>query len=309
MQRLTRCPCCDAALGRTVPAVLAPFIRERLGIKDSTTAELSDCGTCGFRCFVDRYEPSEIQSLYGGYRGETYFRQRHRHEPWYTRRFNDDLGSPEAALHRNHRLASFLREAGVLPAARSVIDWGGDRGQFIPETFSERFVYDISGVQPVPSVTALRSDDLRNRRYDLLIAAHVLEHASDPAALLRELLEIRASRIYVEVPYEPVRLPSHMQTSAWYHRWVHAVAGSRWYLPIALVSTAARVKRVRFPPFGVLQQHEHLNYFEEATLVRLLERVGCRVVRVVSYRRNSGSGPVEAIGALAIPPGLNRDSE
>ena len=301
MRRLSQCPCCDSPIENTIPVVLAPFLRERALKSSGPTGALAICTRCGFRCFVDRYEPDEIAAIYSGYRDTEYFEQRHRHEPWYTRAINDGIGGPDEVSRRNRRLRDFLLSRGILPGARSVLDWGGDQGQFIPEDFAERYVYDISGIATVPGVTAVSSNQLCDRRYDLVLLAHVLEHASDPVALLQEVLEVKAGYLYVEVPYEPVSLRSSFANTS-YSKWVTKVATSSMYRPVTLASLASRRLLAKLPPLGVIQQHEHLNFFDETNLVRLIERVGCRVVGTVAFRKKGASGPVEAIGALAERP-------
>jgi hypothetical protein len=256
-----------------------------------------DCA-CGFRCFVDRYDEAETAALYAGYRDATYFRQRHRHEPWYTQAVNDSLGGPEEVARRNARLSDFLFSCGILPGARRVLDWGGDRGQFIPNDFVERYVYDISGATPVAEVVAVSNARLSNEQYDVVLLAHVLEHAADPIALLREVLRVKATHLYVEVPFEPIRLRPSFNGPT-YARWVSKIAESRLYPIVAFLSTASRVTLGVLPPFGVLQQHEHLSFFAEATLIRMLQRVGCSVIATVNYRRNGRSGPIESIGVVA----------
>lgn len=304
MLRLTNCPSCAAAIQRTVPVVLAPFVRERIHVADPHVGLLSDCSVCGFRFFVDRYDPAETRALYRDYRGQEYLRQRHQHEFWYTRAFNDAMIGPAEIARRNLRLSKFLGDTGVLPGARSALDWGGDRGQFIPDAFAERFVYDVSGVQPFPGVTSLSLEEAGRRAYDLITLSHVLEHASDPVSLLRDVTTIASSHLYVEVPCEPWKMPRFHYSSEIYGEWVRASARSRWYPLLAFVSTAARVRLRCLPPFGVLQQHEHLNYFDSTSLVRVVERAGCRVLRTVSFRRHGDHGPVEALGVLAVPPAL-----
>ncbi len=301
MIKLNHCPCCEAPVGRHYPAVLAPFIRERLGPSAPLTTTLAECERCGFRFFGDRYEPGEAAAIYAGYRDERYFKQRHRHELWYTRSLNQALGSDEEASRRNSRLEAFLKDAGVLPQARSVLDWGGDRGQFIPGCFTEKFVHDISGVAPDPGVTAVGADRVRSRSYDLVIAAHVIEHASDPGAVVRELRSIDASWWYVEVPFEPLRLLRRLQESRLQRLWVERAARSQIYSIVALMSAVARVKGRALPPMGILQQHEHLNYFDAETLRKLLERAGFRVVRITEWASGRWLRRVEAIGVLAVP--------
>ena len=301
MYRIASCPCCEAPITRTVPVVIAPFIRERAVGADVSTGALSNCPECGFCCYCDRYDESEVAAIYRGYRGESYLRQRRRHEPWYTRSINAAIGAPKEVARRNARLQAFLLSHGVFELSRSVLDWGGDRGQFIPEHFNERFVYDISGVETVSGVVALKREQVAASEFDLVILAHVLEHASDPVALLRDVLSTRTKLLYVEVPYEPLSLKSAHESST-YARWVSGLARSPFYPAVAFISVALRVKFGLMPPFAVLQQHEHLNYFTESTLAGLLRKLGCEIVATTAYGSSDGYEKADSLGVLARAP-------
>lgn len=301
MYKIACCPCCEAPITRTIPVVIAPFIRERAVGDTALTGALSNCPRCGFCCYCDRYDEAEIAALYGGYRDEDYLQQRRRHEPWYTRSMNAAMGGPKEVARRSARLEAFLLSQCALNASYKVLDWGGDRGQFIPEHFTERYVYDISGVEAVRGVAALNKEQVAVREFDLVILAHVLEHASDPAALLSDVLSTKTRFLYVEVPYEPLRLRSVHESST-YARWVSGVARSPAYRAVAFVSVALRVKFGLLPPFAVLQQHEHLNYFTESSLAQLLRKVGCEIVASTAYGPSGGDGKPDSLGVLARVP-------
>ncbi len=302
MQRLSLCPLCKTPIQGTVPVVLAAFLREHAVIDAPDLGGLFDCGGCGFRGFVDRYEPSEIERIYRDYRGPRYFAARHHHEPWYTRGKNDSIGGTHEIVRRRERLSRFLSAQSCSPPLHTVLDWGGDRGQFMPELFEERHVFDISGVEPVKGVRRVEREELTHLSYDLVILAHVLEHASQPLLLLREVLTVPARFLYVEVPFEPFRLMG-LHHAPLYASWVRAVAGTRlapWFIFLTL---AARYGFGWVPPFGLIHQHEHLNFFDQRTLATCLGAVGCQVIAEVAYPLRGDSRKIEALGVLARLPG------
>ena len=88
-----------------------------------------------------------------------------------------------------------------------VLDYGGDRGQFIPESLGkEKYIFEISDALPVEGVTRIASEAvLRRHPLDFIMVCHVLEHCSDQCATLRTFKELghgTESLYYIEVPYE-----------------------------------------------------------------------------------------------------------
>lgn len=283
MYRIDRCPCCAGESFDRWPALVAPFIADYVLRAPVERCELLECRGCGFRCFDQRFTSEEIARLYGSYRASSYFEARHRHEPWYSRRYNDDLGlSAEVVQVRQEHLLSFV-ERFVRPAqVEAVLDYGGDKGQLLPAALGRtRHVFEVSDVAPVAGVTRLgREDELSEGRYDLVILSQVLEHHSAPAQLLQQLgrLTRPGGLVYIEVPHERVRLGL-----------VPRGGGYRWYLDqlrqvpwltrlVDLWSTAARVKLDVLPPLGFAKLHEHLNFFDVASLRALVGRCGLEVL-------------------------------
>lgn len=78
----------------------------------------------------------------------------------------------------------------------SVLDVGGDRGQFIP-LGSKRIVLDVSDRQLAPGVQRVSQvDDLNH--WDLVISAHLLEHVTNPVSVVKTYAN--ADYVYLEVP-------------------------------------------------------------------------------------------------------------
>lgn len=86
-----------------------------------------------------------------------------------------------------------------------MLDYGGDRGQYIPAWLGdEKFVYEVSeGVSVVPGTTLLRS--IKNLRgIDFVICSNVLEHVSYPSEILRDIKGTcnKGAKIFIDVPFE-----------------------------------------------------------------------------------------------------------
>lgn len=283
MFRIDRCPCCDHEAFERWPALVAPFIAAYVLRAPVELCELLQCRGCGFRFFDRRFTPEEIARLYGSYRADSYFEARHRQEPWYSRKYNDDLGhSAEVVEIRQEHLLSFVRRFVELGQVKAVLDYGGDKGQLLPATLGQtRHVFEVSDVVPVAGVTRLGSEqELVQSRYDLVILCQVLEHHSTPAELVRKMAKLvhPGGLVYIKVPHERVRMGL-----------VPHGAGYRWFLDrlrrfpfltrvLDLWSTAARVKFGFIPPLGFAKLHEHLNFFDESSLRALVGRCGLQVL-------------------------------
>lgn len=258
---------------------MAPFLAARVDGGASRPARLLECRRCGLRFFDLRLDDAEIARLYDGYRDERYLRERRRHEPWYTRRANRRLGLDDAVVRaRRAALSAFLARHLDVGSIDSVLDFGGDRGQLIPPGVGrERWVFEISGVAPVPSVRGIRDEaSLGARSYDLILLAEVLEHASDPAALLAKVAALghEGSVLYLEVPHErPWMLPELPAAArdAWLGLLLRHASLARL---VHFYSTAFRVGARIVPPLGFVAVHEHLNFFHAESLRALCARVG-----------------------------------
>ncbi|HET6347018.1 MAG TPA: methyltransferase domain-containing protein, partial [Myxococcota bacterium] len=283
----TTCPSCEGEDLHAFPALLSPFIARYVMNCPPRPSWLMHCRSCGFRFFAERFTADEAARLYDGYRGPRYYHARRREEPWYTEALNAGFErDPAAIAARKAAVFSFLREAGAGPVDR-VLDYGGDRGQFIPEALGQqRFVYDISGVDTVDGVIGLRQPEaLAPGFFDLVMLSHVLEHCSDLDGVLAQVRGMvrGAGHLFVEVPLERPNLraiPTTGRLAAAYARYLGALCRAPLLLKaVDFYSSAARIKLNTVPPGGFIKLHEHINFFTVTSLTRILERAGCRVIR------------------------------
>ncbi len=293
MYTIDSCPCCLSKESTARWAVVAPFLAHYAVGKPPFLCRLLECSACSFRFFDSRLEPAEVERLYSGYRGERYFAERHRWEFWYSRKINDGIGGdPDEIAIRNASLEKFLLPHGVHSAVNTVLDYGGDRGQFIPQSLgSEKFVFELSDAVPEPGVTRIGTEQqLDTMKFDFVMALGVLEHCSDPAAVLQQLRSRLnpGSFLCIGVPYERYAI-SFVGKGELYRAYLSALL----HLLPALVavdfySTAARVRLGRVPPLGLVKCHEHLNFFNKESMTALLKRTGfdvidARIVNILKF--------------------------
>jgi len=298
MKCVADCPICGGSRCGEWPGVLAPFMADRLGINGPIPCQVLECGECGFRYSDLRLDEQEVSRLYENYRGETYFQVRHAREPWYTRGMNQGLGAdPEAMRTRQDRLADLLKAEGLWDTIHSVLDFGGDRGQFIPSGLGgEKWVYDISAVQVEPGICACsRLDELGRDRFDLVMMCHVLEHVMEPVALLDTTAALVAEgrTLYVEVPLERTRIGG-VRRSPISHPGLHKA--------LDFFSTVTRVMLGWLPRGTQLKVSEHVNFFDERSLRAAMERAGLRVIRLEARTSNRLFGRSGTLHCLAEKP-------
>jgi len=307
MHWIDRCPCCLERMEETCPALVAPFIAERALGRPPVPCSLITCPACGFRCFDGRFDEGEMERLYHGYRGEAYYRTRHGWEPWYTRKVNDGLSDdPGELLSRKKSAFSLISRflEGASPAR--ILDYGGDRGQFIPDELGgERCVYEISGRAPLPGIQAVESLAGLEGSFDLVMICQVLEHLPDLSEQLDILHRVMGDEgvLYVEVPLERPDL-RRAGSWPWNRRGLGWLAGHPWLLRcVDLYSTFFRVRRNVIPPWGFLKASEHINFFTAASLEALLRRKGLRVLACEEFKVQGAYADATALGCVARKPG------
>jgi SAM-dependent methyltransferase len=283
MYTIDSCPCCLSKDSTARWAIVAPFLAHYAVGRPPFLCKLLECSNCSFRFFNARLEPEEVTRLYSGYRGDQYFAARHRYEFWYSRKVNDGIGGDPAEItDRITAMENFLLPHVNNASLKSVLDYGGDRGQFIPKSLgAEKFVFELSDAVPEPGINRIASEqELNQMKFDLIMALGVLEHLSDPSAILEQLRSTLnpGAFLVVAVPYERYGIGFAGKGNL-YRAWLSTLL----HIPPALIavdfySTAARVRLEHIPPFGLIKCHEHLNFFNQKSMTALLQRSGFDVI-------------------------------
>lgn len=286
MVEVSSCVLCDSPIRRLKPALVAPFIADRIWNRQPFCVDLVACDHCGFMFYNPRLDGEDLRKLYSGYRSEKYQQMRFATEPWYTKSFNEDLASAKSYESRRAKIAPILRQHIGQRKISRVLDHGGDHGDLVLGLIdgAEPFVYDISGVAPAPGVTAI--DDPVECKADLIINSNVLEHVGFPQVIVGEILKAapKGGLVFLEVPCE---------TPFGIARIVRRLA------QIAVMSVARpSIVRKVLHPAALYMMHEHINYFTEGSLRRLLSTCGATVIASGKYSSSGRAGKAELVWCL-----------
>jgi hypothetical protein len=149
----------------------------------------------------------------------------------------------------------------------SIVDVGGDQGQFIPKFAKVKIVQDLSDKELVPGVMRVRGLD-GIEEVDLIIYAHTLEHVANPIEEVRKLLE-KSRYVYIEVPFGLPEINKLRQNRFRFLRHFYSsFSPKRWELQAA-PSSGRNVKSDR-----MLSQSEHLTFFSEKSMEVLANELG-----------------------------------
>lgn len=280
-----QCICCGGGDLSRSPAVLMPFVAKRVfghepveitsewGLRDLrqgmayTLCSSLQCQCCGVLFLDYRFTEEQMTALYHGYRDEAYTRQRNHYEPGYA----------AIAEHYQQREA-YIRDveswlAPHLPARPAVLDWGGGSGLNTPFLYqsSTLHVHDISAVDLMPGVERVNISQLTAQRYDLIVCSQVLEHVPFPLDLIKQIRPAlhEQTLVYLEVPHEALMRenPGSLELAGRKRHW-----------------------------------HEHVNFFTQQALHRLLDSAGLVLVDSHLLTIDLGWRQSQVMGVLARCP-------
>ena len=258
------CVCCMSKSIEKTPAILMPFIAERVfdwkpvqidkgwGLKDikngnaySLCNSLS-CNRCG-HLFLDlRFSDSEMTKLYHNYRGPSYVAQREKYEMGYTKK-NQELLRPIGYLKE---IENFISK--YVKKKNSIIDWGGGDGTNTPFKKSAKtlHIFDISRTNF--DSTFISFKELKKNKYDLILCRNVLEHIPWPIPFLKKISGIMNNNhfLYLDLPLEELIINSRKDRSILKNK-------RHW--------------------------HEHINFFSKESLEETVKRSDLKIIAYKEY--------------------------
>jgi len=287
MIEVSRCVICDAQIRPLKRALVAPFLARRIWNRDPFCIDLVKCESCGFMFYNPRLDDADLQQQYRGYRSAEYLEMRRHFEPWYTTRFNADLASPAHYNSRRAKLVPIFREHLSGRTINRVLDYGGDHGDLMLGLFGDAqlLLYDISGADPAPGVTAVT--DPAACKADLILNSNVLEHIGFPRQMVRQIFDAApvGGLVFLEVPCE---------AAFGINRIVRRIAQT-------VITSARRPSLIPqiVHPATLYMMHEHINYFTEHALATLMRNCGGTVLASGYYpltAKASSEGVVWCLG-------------
>lgn len=287
------CIFCNSQDTDVHPAKLSPFIGERIENVNDECFNLLHCKNCGSAFFDYRYDEDEISKIYHKYRGEEYQAMRQKYESWYSPEINRLIGDDKQAIaSRNANLSKILKNI-PLNNVQSVLDFGGDKGQYIPEVLNDknRYVYDISNVDVLEGITSLRTLQSCYEKepggYDLIICAHVLEHLSDPNEVIQELKSLLSKNgyLYIEVPFDSPFYKNPLDNFQYLF--------NKYFKFTDLVKKYFELKTAKYS-----LMHEHINFYTQEGLNYLFQENGFKNLYTATSRVYSVIGMSRIISAL-----------
>ena len=242
--------------------VLSPWIREMANINDSLS-NYRLCNNCHIGYFTRRYSNYEMNLIYKDYRGTKYFETRNKWEKWYDKEFFTNESSSSFALERKLMIENFI-VSKINYKVETVLDVGGDKGQYIPdfESTTRRYVVDPSNRELAHGVKRLNSlDDIE--KCDLILYSHVLEHVSFPLEEVANLLK-KCKGLYVEVPFGKPKINLTRKLGLFIPLVLLVSKFSSIYSLMTNPTTGRSNRRNLW-----LIQSEHINFFDEESFKQI----------------------------------------
>jgi len=263
------CPCCESEELKKSSAILMPFMTKMIFDYDLLEVNESwnlygvpngvmympcksvQCQNCGFLFSDFRFDDNEMKNLYENYRESKYIEVRDFYEPGY----KDKQKNLDVAIGYKKEIENFLSFIKDQPL---VLDWGGDDGKNTPflDTASKIYIYEWTDKTLLPNCEKIKTTEIKNYNYDLVVCSNVLEHVSCPKSFLEEIVDCMDEEtiLYIEVPCEDLMIKNDESLELY------------------------KIKK---------HWHEHINFYSKKSLHCLIESCGLEIVKdqILNYQQ------------------------
>jgi len=206
MYKINYCPACLSKNIQIEKSKIAKFIACRI-FETSIDSDIDSvgikCNDCEYVGSGERFTNIEENNLYKNYREKDYNDLREFCEPNYLEKisyYESNNFIAERKLRANNLLIKNLNPKLI----KTVLDFGGATGEFIPDIFSnaDKYVYDISNVE---LVSGIKKYNNQIKDIDIILCNHVLEHISDLQKIIEKIKKLTTNTCwgYFEVPNNP----------------------------------------------------------------------------------------------------------
>lgn len=183
------------------------------------------CNNCTFIGPDEEYSYDSLERLNVDYRSSSYNNERCIYEPDY-RFIMNELGKSEKEIaNRLNNVERIIQKNIDISAIKTVIDWGGGEGRFVPRVFTnpEVYILDVSN-EPLHNIQYKRVDKVPDFvKADFIQFCHILEHVISPFTFIEDaLLYVKeGGYIYIEVPLDKSEQEIEMIASACMQHHIH----------------------------------------------------------------------------------------
>ncbi len=211
------CIACGSKNPEKILSAFAPFISHKVmdyprqtiafgnvAMRPLLLTNTMHCNDCGMAFSQVRFGDEEMERIYSGYRSVDYSALRESYEPGYAL-LNDRIGNdPVEIKSRAEQMTKFIDGVVEFDKVKTVLDYGGDKGQHIPPCFngSLRYVYEPFDETTIEGALKLKS--INNMTFDFVMCCNVLEHIPYPKSTLDIIRPSchEGTKIFIDVPLE-----------------------------------------------------------------------------------------------------------
>jgi Methyltransferase domain len=236
----------------------------------AAAVELQSCLNCSFVQTKFPFQEEAIARLYSDYRSASYNKERCSYEPSYAAIAHHVGQHTEGGLDRITALTQWV-ESRINVKDVAMLDFGGANGQFLPALHGDKYVFEISDIEPYQGVTRI-SDASLLQTYSYIQLSHVLEHVPEPLQMVKHVATYLAQDGYllIEVPQDhSTALLKQLQTD-----------GADFNIGV----------------------HEHINNYSVLSVQKLIEAAGLELVSIEAVPVESPVAKQDFVRALARNP-------